>query len=107
MINDNMPLEVRPNTLINFRRDLKYKSLDDGFQLSTKFKTFKFRHDYSFKEFGEVVNKGGKTAEEIVSIFDSRGVASDWTLYYLNLMFEKGVLDEEPQLKDSKVLVHK
>jgi radical SAM family RiPP maturation amino acid epimerase len=107
MISDNMPLEVRPNDVINFRRDLKYENLDDGFQLSTKFKTFKFRHDSSVRELGEIIHKGGKTAEEIVSIFDSHGIASDWTLYYLNLMFEKGVLDEEPQLKDSKVLVHK
>lgn len=99
MINDNMPLAVRPNTLINFRHDLKYESLDDGFQLSTRLKTFKFRHDSYLRKLGEVIHKGGKTAEEIASMLDTCGISSDYTFHYFNLMLERGVLDDEPKLK--------
>ncbi|WP_414581507.1 radical SAM family RiPP maturation amino acid epimerase [Scytonema sp. PCC 10023] len=99
MITDNMPLTVRPNDLINFRRDLKYESLTDGFQLSTKFKTFKFRHEPYLKELGEVIHKGGKTAEDIASIFEKHGVSPAYTFHNLNLMFERGVLDDEPKPK--------
>lgn len=105
MISDNMPLTVRPNELINFRRDLKYESLDDGFQLSTRFKTFKFRHESYLKELGEVIHKGGKTAEEIASMFDTRGVSPAHIFHNLNLMLDRGVLDDEPKLKGSEVLV--
>ena len=99
MITDDMPLTVRPNDLVSFCRDLKYKSLTDGFQLSTPFKTFKFRHEPYLKELGEVIHKGGKTAEEIVSIFENNGVSSAYTFHNLNLMFERGVLDDEPKPK--------
>lgn len=100
MISDNMPLTVRPNELINFRSDLKYESLDDGFQLSTRIKTFKFRHDSYLRKLGEVIYEGGKTAQEIASLFNSCGVSPDCTFHYLNLMLEKSVLDDEPKLKD-------
>lgn len=106
MISDNMPVAVIPNALMNFRRDLKYQSLDDGFQLSTKFKTFKFRHEPYLKELGEVIHKGGKTAEEIASMFNTCGVSSSHTYHNFNLMLERGVLDDEPKLKGSEILVH-
>ncbi len=99
MITDNMPLRVRPNDLMSFRRDLKYESLTDGFQLSTPFKTFKFRHEPYLRELGEVIHKGDKTAEDIASMFDTCGVSPAYTFHYFNLMFEKGVLDDEPKLK--------
>lgn len=105
MISDNMPLTIRPNALMNFRPDLKYESLDDGFQLSNKLKTFKFRHDTYLRELGEVIHKGGKTAEEIASMFDACGILPAYTFHYFNLMFEKGLLDNEPKPKGSESLV--
>lgn len=99
MISDNMPLAVRPNDLMNFRRDLKYESLNDGFQLSTKFKTFKFCHEPYLRELGEVIHKGDKTAEEIAEMFDTRGVSPAYTFHNFTLLLEKGVLDDEPKPK--------
>ena len=84
---------------------MAYKSLTDGFQLSTPFKTFKFRHEPYLKELGEVIDKGGKTAEEIASIFENNGVSSAYTFHNLNLMFERGVLDDEPKTQGCEVLV--
>lgn len=96
MINNNMPSTVRLNDLVRFRPDLKYESLPDGFQLSTKLKTFKLHNEPYLKELGEVIHKGDKTAVEISCLFDIRGISSSHTLHNLDLMFKKGILDDEP-----------
>lgn len=105
MIDDNMPTQVRPKDLINFRPDLKYESLADGFKLSNRIKTFKFRQESYLRELGEVIDQGGKTAEEIASMFESRGVLAAYTFHYLNLMFKKAVLDYQLKPKDAQLRV--
>lgn len=97
MITEKMPLTVRSNDLIKFRRDLDYESLADGFQLSTRFKTYKFRDDAYLKELGEVINQQNKTAEEIACLFETYGVSSASTRHNFSLMFERGVLDIKPK----------
>lgn len=94
MITNNMYLSVRANDLIRFRWGLKYESLSDGFQLSTRYLTRKFRHQSYLKELGEIIQQGDKTAEEIVLLFQKFGVPQVNTLYSLNLFFNKGVLDD-------------
>ncbi len=98
MIDRHMPLTVRPNDRISFRRDLKYESLPDGFQVSTRFKRHKFRKAPYGKQLGEVINQGNKTAEEMASLFNTFGVPSVHIFQSLNLMFENGILDDEPKL---------
>lgn len=103
MIIDNMPLAVRPNDLIVFRRDLKYESLSDGFQLSTKLKKIKFQNEPYLRDLGDVISKGDKTAEEISLLFDIRGISPFHTFNTFNLMLNKGVLDDEPKSKTSEI----
>lgn len=105
MIDDNMPTMVRPTDLISFRPDLKYERLADGFKLSNRIKTFKFRQEIYLRELGEVVYQGGRTAEEIASIFEARGVKTAYTYHYLNLMLKKAVLDDEPKSKGAQLRV--
>ncbi len=100
MIAKNMPLNVRYDNLIRFRDDLNYENLSDGFQLSTKYLTHKFRNQPYLKELGEVIQEGNKTVKEIVTLFEKFGVPEVNTLYFLNLFFNKGVLDDEPQLNE-------
>lgn len=102
MIANHMPLAVRESDRIRFRRDLKHENLVDGFKLSTRFLTLKFRHRPLLKELGEVILKGDKTAEEIAILFESLGVPTADTFYSLNLMFKRGVLDDEPSPKIPK-----
>ncbi|MEH2172737.1 radical SAM family RiPP maturation amino acid epimerase [Nostoc sp.] len=99
MIAKNMSLMVRPDDIISFPRDIKYESFSDGFHLSTKFKTYKFRNDPYFKELGEVIKNGDKTAEEIVALFNVCGISPTHTLNTLNLLLKKGVLDDEPKME--------
>ncbi|MGL4882761.1 MAG: radical SAM family RiPP maturation amino acid epimerase, partial [Waterburya sp.] len=100
MIDDNMPLTVRPQQLISFRPDLKYESLPNGFRLSNQLKSYNFQQAPYLKELGNLINKGDKTAQEIAVICESFGILPTLTFYHLNLMFEKGNLDEEPKLEE-------
>lgn len=99
MIDEHMSPVVRSNDIIRFRGDLQYEKLSDGFQLSTKIMTRKFRHQNYLRELGEVLRKGDKTAAEIVGLFNLFGVPSEKTFQALNLLLASGCLDEEPALK--------
>jgi radical SAM family RiPP maturation amino acid epimerase len=101
MIAEHMQIELKPSDRIYFPRDLKYESLPDGFQLSSKFVTRKFRKQPYLKELGEVIQQGNKTAGEIALILEERGVPIARTFYSLNLLFQKGILDDEPSPKNS------
>jgi len=102
MIDHNMPITVRSNGVIKFRTDLKYESLPNGFQLSTKYLTRKFCNTPYLKELGEVIQKGNRTAGVIALELETFGIPRANTLHYLNFLFNKGVLDDESQLNDSK-----
>ncbi|MGL5833804.1 MAG: radical SAM family RiPP maturation amino acid epimerase [Waterburya sp.] len=99
MISNCMPLSVRESDIIRFRHDLKFESLIDGFKLSTNYLTLNFRHRPMLRELGEIILKGDKTAEEIAVTFENLGISKEDTFYSLNLMFKRGVLDEESQTK--------
>ncbi len=97
MMEEHMSPTVKPNDLIRFRPDLQYKMLPDGFQLSTRFMTHKFRHHNYLKELGEAIRKGDKTVAEIVRLFNFFGVPSENTFQALNLLLASGCLDKEPK----------
>ncbi|MDF0555977.1 radical SAM family RiPP maturation amino acid epimerase [Kamptonema sp. UHCC 0994] len=97
MMTQQMPLGIRPDIRLRFRRDLKHENLDDGFKVSTRFLALKFRHRPLIKELGEAILKGDKTAKEIVAQFEQLGVPTAEINYSLNLMFNRGILDDEPQ----------
>ena len=105
MIDEHMPTTVRPTDIVNFRPNLKYEGLDNGFKLSSRVKTFKFRLEPFFRDLGDTIHQGGKTAAEIAAIFEARGVKTAYTYHYLNLMFNKGVLDDEPKPKNVELRV--
>ncbi|WDD36981.1 radical SAM family RiPP maturation amino acid epimerase (plasmid) [Nostoc sp. UHCC 0926] len=99
MIDEHMSPTVRDNDLICFRDELKYEKLPDGFQVSTKIMTRKFRHQNYLRELGEAIQKGDKPAAEIVGLFNLLGVPSDKTFQALNLLLASGCLNEEPRTK--------
>jgi radical SAM family RiPP maturation amino acid epimerase len=107
MIADHMPLTVSSKDRLRFRPDLKYESLPDGFQLSTRLKTFKFRHTPYVQQLGEFIRQGDKTAGEIAGLLEVLGLPLANTFRYLNQLFERDLLDDEPQLPDLDKDIHK
>lgn len=95
MIAKHMPLEVSPDDLIRFRQDLHYQSVANGFQLSTKFKKYKFNKSSHLMYLGEIIHQENKTAREIANLLTRLyGVSSGQTFRDLNRLFEQGFLDD-------------
>lgn len=97
MMEEHMSPTVRPNDLIQFRPDLQYKILPDGFQLSTRFMTRRFRHQSYLQKLGELIRKDDKTVAEIIELFNFLRVPSENTFQALNLLLASGCLNEEPK----------
>lgn len=95
-IDQHMPLGVQDSDRLRFRQDLQYASLPDGFQLSTRIFTHKFRHAPYMQQLGEVLLTGNKTVAEISRLFNVWGVSTAQIHKSLNLMFNQGVFDDEP-----------
>jgi hypothetical protein len=92
----HLPIAISPKQVIRFRSDLKYESLPDGFQVSTKFKTLKFRSGAFASELGAIIHQSDKTAEEIAAVFDVWDIPQEQVFQSLNQLFASGVLDDEP-----------
>lgn len=94
MIERHMPLTIRLDQPLSFRSDLNYEELSDGFQLSTRYKFYKYQHQPYLKALGTSIRRGDKTGEEIISLFSAFGVPKEAVLQYLQLMFNQAVLSD-------------
>lgn len=88
-----MPLSVRPSDRIRFRNDLKYEEFADGFHVSTRFLTLKFRNDPYLRQLGQIILPGDKTVSQITSLLNICGTPTPTTIKALNLMFEQGIFE--------------
>ena len=104
MIRDHMRVEVRAVDTVRFRRDLRYEEFADGFKVSTRYHTRKYQGDAYVKHVGRLVQQGDKTAEAIASSCVWFGVTRTQLLDFLDMLFQNGVLDEEPppRLRDTE-----
>ena len=93
----DMPLKIRAGDRLRFRADLQYANLADGFQLSTQYHTFKFGGDTRMKQLGELIGRGDRSAEQIASLMSIWGVSEAHTYKNFDLLFNKGVLDDNLQ----------
>jgi radical SAM family RiPP maturation amino acid epimerase len=93
-IETHMPLTLRSSDRPRFRSDLKYEEFEDGFHVSTRFLTLKFRNEAYLKQLGQMILQGDKTVAQITSLFNLLGVNTLTTLAALNLMFEKGIFED-------------
>lgn len=93
-IDKHMPLTLRPGDRLRFRPELKYEEFADGFHVSTRFFTLKFRNAPYLRQLGNIISQGNKTVSQITSILNVCGVSTPTILKGLNLMFEKGIFNE-------------
>lgn len=96
MIANYMPSEIRGENKVRFRRGLGYKRLPDGFEMITEFRTEKARNPVYASMFGDMINKGSYTFDEIVTAVSHLGVSREDVTASIDLMFKNGLLDEEP-----------
>jgi len=98
MIESQMSLELKESEIIRFRRDLEYQPLDDGFQISSRFTAHKLRNKPHLKQLGELINQGSYTTEDIIKVFVNQGLEAHKIKQSLSLLFNHGIIDDEPQL---------
>lgn len=89
-----MPLTLRSSDRLRFRSDLTYEEFEDGFHVSTRFLTLKFRNEAYLKQLGQMILQGDQTVAQITSLFNILSVNEVTTLAALNLMFEKGIFED-------------
>jgi len=95
MINNYMPLALRGDNKIRFRRGLGYKRLPDGFDMITEFRTEKAQNPVYGQMLGDMINNGSCTFDEIVTAVSRLGVSEEDITATIDMMFKNGLLDEE------------
>ncbi len=96
MISQRMSPNVRHEDVLKFRSDLSFESILNGFQVSTKYMNHKFCGQHYLLELGSMIKKGIYTTEKILVNFKHQGISELHVLYFINMFFSKGILDDEP-----------
>jgi radical SAM family RiPP maturation amino acid epimerase len=94
MIETYMPLSPGSDNIVAFRPDLKFRTFEDGFEVSTKFMTRTFCNAPIVKEVGKIVNKGKHTLQEIVDMFEIYCLPLDYIPETIQKMLQSGILQE-------------
>lgn len=103
MINNNMSAFIPQTIKLSFRKDLNYQNLIDGFIVSTENGSQEFRGTHYLAELGEIINKGNHSSEEIIRYFsENKFISQDISLGWLKLLYDNGILNEDPALIGGK-----
>ena len=97
MISAHMSTEIPADRPLRFRSDLKYSSEPDGFRLASPYANLAFRDNPLLEVLGNVISEGKSCLSHITNYFrEEFGVEHDICRSWITLLFENGVLDEEP-----------
>jgi radical SAM family RiPP maturation amino acid epimerase len=102
MINNNMSALMPPKIKLSFRKDLDYQNLIDGFIVSTENGSQEFRGTHYLADLGEIIYIGKQSSEEIVQHFSNNSIPQDISLGWLKLLYDNGILNEDPALLGGK-----
>ena len=92
LIDKMLSAQNSDNNLLEFRSDLEYKVFSNGFQLSTKYITYKF-DDYPFiQELGNMLHGKPISTSDLISSMKNTGLSEVDTLYLLDKLLKKGVI---------------
>jgi radical SAM family RiPP maturation amino acid epimerase len=99
--------ETTPDNYPVFRGDLEYKVLNNGFQLSTRFITYKFNNYPYIKELGGVLYEGSLPIRDIVPSMEKIGLPQSDVYYLLNKLLNKGVITSKSSHKGNRESLEK
>lgn len=95
MIDRHMPLTLSLKDRINFRPDLKYEKVENGFRLSSGSVTHCFDGKPHFQDLAEVAFNKHLTAGELALLLErEKGISLTETLHYLNELFKQGIVEK-------------
>jgi radical SAM family RiPP maturation amino acid epimerase len=93
MISDQTSDDIALDSCPTFRNDLEYKVLGNGFQLSTRFVTYKFGNYPYIQDLGNILKDGCLSTNDIIPSMEKIGLQKSDTLYLLNKLSKKGVIE--------------
>ena len=97
MIATHMHTDVPTDRPLRFRTDLRYSPRSDGFLLASPHLTLAFRDNPLMEVLGDLVNQGTMCLNDVTRYFrDEFDVDEDVCRNWVGLLFENGVLDEDP-----------
>ena len=100
IVERTMYASVKELSRVRFRRGLTFDGFDDGFALRDNFNDLVVREKGAadfLRYVGRLVNEGERTASEIcITAFYKYNAPEQDTMAFLDMLFRKGVLDEEP-----------
>lgn len=92
MISNQALDNIATGSYPTFRNDLEYKAIANGFQLSTKFVTYKFGNYPYIQDLGNILKKGCLSTDDIIPSMEKIGLPKAGTLYLLKKLSNKGVI---------------
>jgi len=96
MIADHMPMQPRGADRLRFRRDLQFRALSDGCELSNPFTRQNIQHPRYGRRLTGMIREGRHTVDEVVGQLAGDGVHRGDLLAALKVLFQAGLLDDEP-----------
>ena len=97
MMDRHMPVSIDQNSIIRFRKDIQFEEIEGGFKLASWGSITTCKGSPNQTTIASLVHKGESTIAEIaIAIEKSSGVSLEQTKIFLNALFNKGLLDEEP-----------
>ena len=107
IIEEQMDVTIPTHRLVRFRRDLRFMTLPDGFELSNHLHRRLGVRNTTFAsylaEVGQLIDSGSLTAQEMADqLLQSHAVFPAETMGFLNRLFRQGLLNEEPSSMESE-----
>lgn len=93
MIKNNMALTLENNMIIKFRSDLQYKQLSHGFELKSEYSTQKIENPVYGRQFGELIQSGSRTVDEIIERISSLGATPNEIQLSIDALYKNGLLE--------------
>ena len=96
-----MPISLRCSDVVRFRKDLRFEEIENGFKLTCWGAITTYKDNATQLTIARIVARGTSTVAEIaVEAEKASGALFEHTMFFLNSLFDKGLLDEEPQNPD-------
>jgi radical SAM family RiPP maturation amino acid epimerase len=101
MIRRHMQPALRVDSLVRLRPDVRWELDGEDILLRSRWLKITLRQQQRPREIGELITAGDRTAGEIALHLErAHGVDMPETFFFLNNLFKKGLLDEEPPQRE-------
>ena len=100
LIDQHMPVNLPPDRVVSFRRDLAYEARHGSFTLRSRSTVHTVHDDLDGVSLGDRISSANATASQLVAWASERGADLLAVVGYLDNLFAAGILEDDPDLPD-------